>query len=179
MVMCYNLGMNNNDILIRLRYTFDIKDSDMLHIFELGGLTLSLDEFRLIMKKQELDTERDQALSREDLERFLNGFIISQRGVKVDKDGQALPATFDMISDALINNVTIKKLKIAMTYTTDHLQDFLAQAGKTVSSSELSAILRNKDHRNYKPVGDQILRNLLKGMALEYRGKGNVSDRKS
>ncbi|MDN5460803.1 MAG: DUF1456 family protein, partial [Lactococcus sp.] len=26
--------MNNNDILIRLRYTFDIKDSDMLHIFE-------------------------------------------------------------------------------------------------------------------------------------------------
>ena len=47
MVMCYNLGMNNNDILIRLRYTFDIKDSDMLHIFELGGLTLSLDELRL------------------------------------------------------------------------------------------------------------------------------------
>src|SRR5574337_1038843 len=103
--------MNNNDILIRLRYTFDIKDSDMLHIFDLGGLTLSLDELRLIMKKQDLDTERDQAISRENLERFLNGFIISQRGVKVDKDGQALPATFDMISDALINNVTIKKLK--------------------------------------------------------------------
>src|SRR5574340_220058 len=124
--MCYNQDMNNNDILIRLRYTFDIKDSDMLHIFELGGLTLSLDEFRLIMKKQELDTERDQALSREDLERFLNGFIISQRGVKVDKDGQALPATFELISDALINNVTIKKLKIAMTCTNhDDIKIFL------------------------------------------------------
>jgi uncharacterized protein YehS (DUF1456 family) len=56
-----------------------------------------------------------------------------------------------------------------MTYTTDHLQDFLAQAGKQVSASELSAILRNQNHRNYKPAGDQILRNLLKGMALEYR----------
>jgi uncharacterized protein YehS (DUF1456 family) len=40
-----------------------------------------------------------------------------------------------------------------------------------VSTSELSAILRNKNHRNYKPAGDQILRNMLKGMALDYRGK--------
>jgi len=105
------------------------------------------------------------------LERFLNGFIISQRGVKRDKAGQEVPASFDMASDALINNVTIKKIKIAMTYTTDHLQDFLAQSGKMVSTSELSAILRNKNHRNYKPAGDQILRNMLKGMALDYRGK--------
>ncbi|MDR1605735.1 MAG: DUF1456 family protein [Streptococcaceae bacterium] len=161
--------MNNNDILIRLRYTFDIKGADMLHIFELGGLTLTLDDLSEILKKQAPDTERDQALSRDHLERFLNGLIISQRGVKRDKTGKAVPATFDMTSDALINNVTIKKLKIAMTYTTDHLQDFLAQAGKTVSTSELSAILRNKTHRNYKVAGDQILRNLLKGMALEYR----------
>ncbi|MFZ3108948.1 MAG: DUF1456 family protein, partial [Lactococcus raffinolactis] len=36
--------MNNNDILIRLRYTFDIKDSDMLDIFALGGLPLTLEE---------------------------------------------------------------------------------------------------------------------------------------
>lgn len=163
--------MNNNDILIRLRYTFDIKDADMLHIFELGGLTLDLESLRLILKKQEPDTPRDQALSRENLERFLNGFIISQRGVKRDKDGREVPSTFDMTSDNLMNNVTIKKVKIAMTYTTDHLQDFLLQAGKTVSTSELSAILRNPNHRNYKPAGDQILRNLLKGMALEYRGQ--------
>jgi uncharacterized protein YehS (DUF1456 family) len=143
----------------------------MLHIFELGGLSLDLEALRVILKKQEPDTDRDQALSRENLERFLNGFIISQRGVKRDKAGQEVPSTFDMTSDALINNVTIKKIKIAMTYTTDHLQDFLAQSGKTVSTSELSAILRNKNHRNYKPAGDQILRNMLKGMALDYRGK--------
>lgn len=74
--------MNNNDILIRLRYTFDIKDSDMLDIFALGGLPLTLEELRVILKKQELDTDRDQALSRENLERFLNGFIISQRDRK-------------------------------------------------------------------------------------------------
>ena len=101
--------MNNNDILIRLRYTFDIKDADMLHICELGGLTLTLDELRQIMTKQAPDTERDLALSRENLERFLNGFIISQRGVKVDKDGKAVPATFDMATDGVINNVVIKK----------------------------------------------------------------------
>lgn len=43
--------MNNNDILIRLRYTFDIKDSDMLDIFDLGGVTLTLEELRVILKK--------------------------------------------------------------------------------------------------------------------------------
>lgn len=46
--------MNNNDILIRLRYTFDIKDSDMLDIFDLGGVTLTLEELRVILKNKNL-----------------------------------------------------------------------------------------------------------------------------
>ena len=32
--------MDNNDILIRLRYALDIKNSDMVEIFKLGGIEL-------------------------------------------------------------------------------------------------------------------------------------------
>ncbi len=46
---------------------------------------------------------------------------------------------------------------------------FMAKAGIEVSNSELSAVLRRPDHRNYKPAGDRYLRNILKGMAMAYR----------
>ena len=32
--------MDNNDILIRLRYALDIKNTDMVEIFKLGGIEL-------------------------------------------------------------------------------------------------------------------------------------------
>lgn len=36
--------MNNNDILIRLRYALDIKDTDMIKIFKLGDLEVTREE---------------------------------------------------------------------------------------------------------------------------------------
>ena len=33
--------MNNNDLLLRLRYALDIKDADIVKAFELGGLDIS------------------------------------------------------------------------------------------------------------------------------------------
>ena len=33
--------MDNNDILIRLRYALDIKDADMVEVFRLGGLEVT------------------------------------------------------------------------------------------------------------------------------------------
>ena len=38
------MDMNNNDILIRLRYALDIKDADMVKIFKLGGIEVTADE---------------------------------------------------------------------------------------------------------------------------------------
>ena len=32
--------MNNNDIVIRLRYALNIKKSDLIKVFALGGMTL-------------------------------------------------------------------------------------------------------------------------------------------
>ena len=38
--------MNHNDRLTRLRYALDIKDTDMVKIFELGGASFTKEEVR-------------------------------------------------------------------------------------------------------------------------------------
>lgn len=40
-----------------------------------------------------------------------------------------------------------------------------------ITKSELTAIFRNRDHRNYKICGDQLLRNFLEGLIV--REKNN------
>ena len=50
--------MDNNDILIRLRYALDIKNYDMVEIFKLGGMELPREEvFKMLKKSNESDTE--------------------------------------------------------------------------------------------------------------------------
>ena len=43
--------MDNNDILIRLRYALDIRDIDMVEIFKLGGAELTVEEVRKMLIK--------------------------------------------------------------------------------------------------------------------------------
>ena len=43
--------MENNDILIRLRYALDIKNADMVEIFKLGGIKVTRDEVLKILTK--------------------------------------------------------------------------------------------------------------------------------
>jgi len=161
--------MNNNDIIIRLRYALNIKNADMITIFDLGGVTIDEQQLHDLLTKQTPEAKRDEKVSITMLESFMNGLIISQRGHKTGADLKPIPPTFDMTNDERINNVVIKKLKIAMGYTSDDLMSFMKTAGITISKSELSAILRRPDHRNYKAAGDRYLRNLLKGMAMTYR----------
>jgi uncharacterized protein YehS (DUF1456 family) len=162
--------MNNNDILIRLRYALDIKDNDMLEIFKFGGIDMSREALRELLVRQESETPADEKLSVFELESFLNGLIISQRGVKKDKEGKVEPPSFIISNAASVNNVMLKKIKIAMSYTSQDILDFLSLANVQASSSEIGAILRKEGHRNYKACGDRYARNFLKGMALHYRG---------
>ena len=154
--------MNNNDRLTRLRYALDIKDQDMIEIFRLGGVTISREDYLALLKKIDEDNyEKD--LEDEVFERFLNGMIISQRGVKEgDKPVYEL-------RPGNANNIFLKKLKIALSLTTDKMLDIWADEGITISKSELSAFLRKEGHKNYKTCGDNFTRNFLKGLMKEYR----------
>lgn len=92
--------MDNNDILIRLRYAVDIKNKDMVEIFKLGGIELTKEEVLLVLTKSkddyddgddfEYDDENEENIKCDNamLESFLNGFITFKRGKQAPKPGQ-------------------------------------------------------------------------------------------
>ena len=174
--------MNNNDILIRLRYAFDIKDTDMMEIFKLGGITITKEELeRMLLKPKSnsnLDSE-DEFVANDDmkkcnnfmLESFLNGFIILKRGKQELKPGEPEKQAYIIKDNKTVNNVVLKKLKIALSLTGEDMLLILKGAGSNLSNGELSAVLRREGQRNYKECGDRYVRNFLKGLAIRYRTK--------
>ena len=167
--------MNNNDILTRLRYALDLKDAEMVEIFGLSGIEITKDDIQAILSKvkndsHEVDEEEFQAndykkkLDNKMLESFLNGLITFKRGAS----GSEKPVPMTM-TDRNVNNILLKKVKIALTLTSEDMLDILSDTGTILSNSELSAVLRKEGHRNYKECGDRYARNFLKGLAMSYR----------
>ena len=174
--------MDNNDILIRLRYALDIRDIDMVEIFKLGGAELTVEEVRkmLIKSKEryryndEVDDHHDEIEEKEEnikcknsmLESFLNGFIIFKRGKQDPKPGQSETA---VLKDENPNNMLLKKLKIGLSLTSDDMLDIFKETGVIVTKGELSALFRKEGHKNYQECGDKYARNFLKGLAIKNR----------
>ncbi|TFE04013.1 DUF1456 family protein [Jeotgalibacillus salarius] len=172
--------MTNNDILIRLRYALDIKNVEMVEIFKLGGVDVSKEDVLKILTKIDEDDfydEYDEPEETEDyikctnsmLESFLNGFIIFKRGPQEPRPGQSNKPDRSIKNHASVNNVLLKKVKIALSLTSEEMLDLFDRAGITVTKGELSALLRKEGHKNYKPCMDRFARNFLKGLTLKYR----------
>ncbi len=68
------------------------------------------------------------------------------------------------------NNDILKKLRVALELTTDDIMKITELVGFKVTKSELGDIFRSEDHPNFKPCGDQILRNFLNGLVIYKRG---------
>ncbi|MEN0052231.1 MAG: DUF1456 family protein [Mucilaginibacter sp.] len=68
------------------------------------------------------------------------------------------------------NNDIMKKLRVAMKFTDDDIIKVLALVNFRITKTELGAIFRADDHPNFKPCGDQILRNFLNGLIIHHRG---------
>ena len=167
--------MNNNDILIRLRYALDLKDAEMVEVFGLGGIEITKVDIQAILSKvknddHEVDEEEFQVndykkkLDNNMLESFLNGLITFKRGAS-DSD-KPVPMT---MNNRNVNNILLKKVRIALSLTSEDILDILSDTGTNLSKSELSAVLRKEGHRNYKECGDRYARNFLKGLAMKYR----------
>lgn len=173
--------MNNNDRLVRLRYALDIKDAEMVDIFKLGDLEITKEEVQQLLTKVKgkQSQEEDEGYSVNEylkkckntvLESFLNGLIIFKRGKQEMKPGESVKKAEVMIkNDQSVNNVLLKKLKIALSLTSDDILEILDETGVHISKSELSAVLRREGQRNYKECGDRYARNFLKGLAYRYR----------
>lgn len=170
--------MDNNDILIRLRYALDIKDTDMVEIFKLGGMELTREEVKkLLIKTKDINevrtadkVEENTPCDHHTLETFLNGFIIFKRGKQEPKEGQADTPSYLITNNKSVNNIVLKKLKIALALTSEDILDILKEAGVVITKGELSAVFRKEGHKHYKVCGDRYVRNFLKGLAIKNRG---------
>jgi uncharacterized protein YehS (DUF1456 family) len=164
--------MDNNDILIRLRYALEIKNKEMAEIFKLGGEEVTVPEVIKLLTKidDEADDDDQMKCNNSMLDSFLNGFIIFKRGKQEPKPGQADSPEPSFKKSANVNNLVLKKVKIALALTTEDMLEIFDSAGITVTKGELGALLRKEGHKNYKECGDKFLRNFLKGLAIKYRG---------
>jgi uncharacterized protein YehS (DUF1456 family) len=68
------------------------------------------------------------------------------------------------------NNDIFKKLRVALHLKNTDIIEILKLVDFTITESELGAIFRADDHPNYKPCGDQLLRNFLNGLIISKRG---------
>ena len=64
----------------------------------------------------------------------------------------------------LTNNITLKKLRVAFELRDDDILAILDSVSFIVTKTELGALFRKPGHNNYRPCGDQLLRNFLKGL---------------
>jgi len=163
--------MTNNAILIRLRYALDIKNTDMVKIFKLGGMDFTKDEvLNMLIKVNDEEEAPEEYIkcNNKMLEAFLNGLITFKRGPQPSKPGQAEGAQLISGKESP-NNMLLKKVKIALALTSEDMLDILYDGGVNVSKGELGAILRNPSHRNYKECGDRFVRNFLRGLTNKYR----------
>ena len=154
--------MIHNDVLRRLRFALSLDDAATVSIFKLVKYDMELPYLHAIMKKEQ-ETGfvpcRDKILAL-----FLDGLIIKHRGVQQGKEPTPLRS-----GQQLSNNDILRKIRIAMTYKDEDIISLLKSAGFRISKSELSALFRNTEHRNFKECGDQLIRNLLKGMVKQNR----------
>ena len=153
--------MTNNDVLRRLRYTFDYTDDKMISFFQNANLRITRAEVTDWLKSD--DDEAFKKIDDFHLAAFLNGLIISYRG---KRDGK-IPEN----ETTLTNNDVLKKLKIAYQLKSEDILELYRLAGKTLTKGELGSFLRQENQPKYKELMDQYLRNFLLGLQLKHKTK--------
>lgn len=152
--------MTNNDVLRSFRYALELDNATLVEYFALADVEVPLSYLASLQKKD--DEQGFEPMSDELLERLLDGFIAKHRGHRE-------PTSEPQPPEALSNNRILRALKIALTLKDTDLVTIMELAGTLVTKSELNALFRRQDHRNYQPCGDQFLRTFLRGLALYHR----------
>jgi uncharacterized protein YehS (DUF1456 family) len=158
--------MINNDILRRLRYTFDYSDGKMIKIFALADHEVSREQVCAWLKKE--DDEGFVLCPDYNLANFLNGLINEKRGKREGEQPQA--------ENRLTNNLIFRKVRIALNLKDDDVLELLALADFRLSKPELSAFFRKPGHKHYRECKEQVLRYFLKGVQIKYRQDTKMSD---
>jgi uncharacterized protein YehS (DUF1456 family) len=155
--------MTHNDVLRSIRYVLDISDARLVDITRLGGREVSTAEIVAFLKKE--DDAGYRACGDEVMAHFLDGLVIYKRGASHETVMERPPRPVEV---PVTNNTVLKKLRAAFELKDVDIIALWESTGMRVSKTELSAFFRRPDHRNFRACGDQLLRNLLKGLASSF-----------
>ena len=166
----------NNYVLRRVAYALTLNIKSMLEIMALADYALSASELKGYLLKDEQDgfvTLPDYILII-----FLDGLIIQKRGKREGAEKLSQQERVKLSKkENLTNNQLLTKLKIAFNLKAEDLIEILLSADFRVSKGELSAFSRKTEHRNFRPCGNQLIRNLLTGLTLQFR-KSDIDNKK-
>jgi uncharacterized protein YehS (DUF1456 family) len=147
--------MTNNDVLRSIRYTEDYSETDIKNIFALTDTDVSVEKIQLFLLKDEApNAELCDDLT---LTHFLDGLIYHKRG----KDPLRPVPKPEL---PLLNNTVLKKLRVAYKLQDNDMHAIISGEGLDLKKTEMNALFRARDHRNFVECGDQILRYFLRGL---------------
>ena len=152
--------MTNNEVMISVRYTLEIKNKEVVEMIKAGGVELSVLDVVDIFKNEE--EEGFAECPPETIHAFLDGLILARRG---PNDGPAQISSTAQIN----NNMILRKLRVAFDMRDIDVVDTLDGVGFTVSKSGICALFRAPTHRHYMECGDQFLCIFLKGLTRHFR----------
>lgn len=152
--------MINNDVIRSLRYILNVNDQKLVDIVALAGGTVAVADIKKILLSEE-HTNYIKCPD-ETMGQFLDGLIYFKRGKDESKPQMPLELPIS-------NNLIFKKLRVAFELKEDDILAIFKSTQYDIGRSELSALMRKKDHPNYRPCGDQIMRYFLKGLQLKIR----------
>jgi uncharacterized protein YehS (DUF1456 family) len=150
--------VTNNDVLRRLRYTFNFNDQKMIALFNLAKLTVSREQISYWLKKE--DDPQVVNCTDVQLATFLNGLIVDKRG---ERDGES-----PQPEKRMNNNIVLNKLKIALALRAEDVIDMMSTSGIKMTKPELSAFFRKPDHKHYRACKDQFLRNFIQAIDTKF-----------
>ncbi len=151
-----------------MRYMLKFNSAKVVEICNLGGYLVTKNEIHDFLRGDE-DPEfvlcPDEVVAY-----FLDGLIFHKRGRDENRPRPPieLPVT---------NNLVLKKLRVAFQLREEDMIELIQSTGNfKFGKAELSAILRKKDHPNYRECGDQALRYFLKGLTARLDVKEPAED---
>jgi len=161
--------MNNNDRLRYLSNALALTQEEMIEIFSLGGLTVTAEQMELLRTAiPEEEVEETVAVEKCDyptLESFLNGYVTFKRGEPTTTTGESEKRPLTMTGKN-VNNVMIKKLKVALSLSNEDLIDMFEEAGMSLTKGELTPIFRKEGHKHYKKCSDRMIMTLIDGIGI-------------
>ncbi|BEP29225.1 DUF1456 family protein [Helicovermis profundi] len=152
--------MNNTERLMRISNALDFKAADLVKIFKLDQIEMSEDEAELL-----LQGKNEKHFEYEDLESFLNGLIVFFRGEKPLKDGQEKRQPTLVEDVKSINNVILKKMKIALSLNSEDMLQMFKSVQVEISKDKLTTLFRKESHKSYRYCSDVIVIGFLKAVS--------------